>query len=190
MVIYYWSRFEAWLSLVERCVRDAEVASSNLVASTHFSLCLKKWPHGQAVKTTPSHGVNSGSIPDEVIESRIKAKKTPEQLLWCFCFYVIENYVPSYKNAPRGCAPQKREPDFCFLSEIRFSFFSWASGIRTLECRSQSPVPYRLAMAQWFSQYKCLSIISDYCEKSNSFTFQIHQNPTFSESLDSVDVPH
>ncbi len=24
---------EAWLSLVERCVRDAEVASSNLVAS-------------------------------------------------------------------------------------------------------------------------------------------------------------
>ncbi len=25
--------FEAWLSLVERCVRDAEVASSNLVAS-------------------------------------------------------------------------------------------------------------------------------------------------------------
>ena len=26
--------FEAWLSLVERCVRDAEVASSNLVATT------------------------------------------------------------------------------------------------------------------------------------------------------------
>ena len=31
---------EAWLSLVERCVRDAEVASSNLVATT---------------KNTPSH---------------------------------------------------------------------------------------------------------------------------------------
>ena len=31
---------EAWLSLVERCVRDAEVASSNLVATT---------------KKTPSH---------------------------------------------------------------------------------------------------------------------------------------
>ncbi len=29
--------FEAWLSLVERCVRDAEVASSNLVASI---LCM------------------------------------------------------------------------------------------------------------------------------------------------------
>lgn len=26
--------FDAWLSLVEHCVRDAEVASSNLVAST------------------------------------------------------------------------------------------------------------------------------------------------------------
>ena len=26
--------FEMWLSLVERCVRDAEVASSNLVIST------------------------------------------------------------------------------------------------------------------------------------------------------------
>ena len=33
---------EAWLSLVERCVRDAEVASSNLVASIHFSLFYEK----------------------------------------------------------------------------------------------------------------------------------------------------
>ena len=53
----------AWLSLVERCVRDAEVASSNLVASTYKMLR----PVGQAVKTTPSHGVNPGSIPGEVI---------------------------------------------------------------------------------------------------------------------------
>ena len=29
--------FVAWLSLVERCVRDAEVASSNLVASIYFN---------------------------------------------------------------------------------------------------------------------------------------------------------
>ena len=28
-------KIDAWLSLVERCVRDAEVASSNLVASTN-----------------------------------------------------------------------------------------------------------------------------------------------------------
>ena len=40
-VLYYWSRFEAWLSLVERCVRDAEVASSNLVASI-----LASWSSG------------------------------------------------------------------------------------------------------------------------------------------------
>ena len=32
---------------------------------------------------------------------------------------------------------------------ISLSFFeTWASWIRTSECRSQSPVPYRLAMAQ------------------------------------------
>ena len=32
--LYYTTKgIEAWLSLVERCVRDAEVASSNLVAS-------------------------------------------------------------------------------------------------------------------------------------------------------------
>ena len=54
-------RIEAWLSLVERCVRDAEVASSNLVASMRII-----WPVGQAVKTTPSHGVNPGSIPGQV----------------------------------------------------------------------------------------------------------------------------
>ena len=28
---------DAWLSLVERCVRDAEVAGSNPVASTYYS---------------------------------------------------------------------------------------------------------------------------------------------------------
>ncbi len=42
--------------MVERCVRDAEVACSNHVASIFR-------PVGQAVKTTPSHGVNPGSIP-------------------------------------------------------------------------------------------------------------------------------
>ena len=49
---------EAWLSLVERCVRDAEVAGSNPVASTCHSRSV-----GQAVKTPPSHGGNRGSIP-------------------------------------------------------------------------------------------------------------------------------
>ena len=58
---------EAWLSLVERCVRDAEAASSNLVASIGKNYLLR--PVGQAVKTTPSHGVNPGSIPGLVIET-------------------------------------------------------------------------------------------------------------------------
>ena len=43
--------------MVERCVRDAEVASSNLVAS------IVTRSVGQAVKTPPSHGGNRGSIP-------------------------------------------------------------------------------------------------------------------------------
>ena len=68
-------KFEVWLSLVERCVRDAEAASSNLVASIILSKTVKRGlahidlirPRGQAVKTTPSHGVIPGSIPGEVI---------------------------------------------------------------------------------------------------------------------------
>ena len=36
----------AWLSLVERCVRDAEVASSNLVASTYLNT-KACWSSGQ-----------------------------------------------------------------------------------------------------------------------------------------------
>ena len=55
--IYTLQGNEAWLSLVERCVRDAEVASSNLVAS------IVARSVGQAVKTPPSHGGNRGSIP-------------------------------------------------------------------------------------------------------------------------------
>ena len=62
--MYYTTKgIEAWLSLVERCVRDAEVACSNHVAS----ITPEIWPVGQAVKTTPSHGVNPGSIPGQVI---------------------------------------------------------------------------------------------------------------------------
>ena len=52
------TEFEVWLSLVERCVRDAEAASSNLVTSI--------WPCSQAVKTSPSHGEGPGSIPGKV----------------------------------------------------------------------------------------------------------------------------
>ena len=70
--MYYTTKgIEAWLSLVERCVRDAEAACSNHVASIHL------WPDGQAAKTTPSHGVNPGSIPGQVIDGRLLHKRQP-----------------------------------------------------------------------------------------------------------------
>ena len=60
-------QFEAWLSLVERSVRDAEAASSNLVASIRSEKSMQQVrPIGQAVKTEPSHGSNPGSIPGSV----------------------------------------------------------------------------------------------------------------------------
>lgn len=46
------------------------VAGSSPVVSTFSkNIVISIRPHGQAVKTTPSHGVNSGSIPDEVTET-------------------------------------------------------------------------------------------------------------------------
>ena len=43
--------------------------SSPVVSIFSKNIIISIRPHGQAVKTTPSHGVNSGSIPDEVIKS-------------------------------------------------------------------------------------------------------------------------
>ena len=45
IILFNVIEIEAWLSLVERCVRDAEVASSNLVASTYKSKAC--WSSGQ-----------------------------------------------------------------------------------------------------------------------------------------------
>ncbi len=76
-ILYYtMGDVEAWLSLVERCVRDAEAASSNLVAS------IPSGPVGQAVKTTPSHGVNPGSIPGEVIRCKMLWSDSEHLFLW------------------------------------------------------------------------------------------------------------
>ena len=44
--------------------RKFESCRLDVLCSIHHGF----WPHGQAVKTTPSHGVNPGSIPGEVIE--------------------------------------------------------------------------------------------------------------------------
>ena len=51
--------------MVERRVRDAEAASSNLVASI-----VSKRPISQAAKTSPSHGEGPGSIPGLVTARR------------------------------------------------------------------------------------------------------------------------
>ena len=70
--LYYTTKgIEAWLSLVERCVRDAEAACSNHVASIYLR------PDGQAAKTTPSHGVNPGSIPGQVMMIRLLLRQQP-----------------------------------------------------------------------------------------------------------------
>ena len=70
--LYYTTKgIEAWLSLVERCVRDAEAACSNHVASIYLR------PDGQAAKTTPSHGVNPGSIPGQVMMARLLLRQQP-----------------------------------------------------------------------------------------------------------------
>ncbi len=80
-ILYYtMGDVEAWLSLVERCVRDAEAASSNLVASIGKNYLLR--PVGQAVKTTPSHGVNPGSIPGEVIRCKMLWSDSEHLFLW------------------------------------------------------------------------------------------------------------
>ena len=40
-------------------------------------LDLVTWPVGQAVKTTPSHGVNPGSIPGQVTDGMVVALQQP-----------------------------------------------------------------------------------------------------------------
>ena len=46
---------EAWLSLVERCVRDAEVARSNLVASTILMWRKRYYAHKRLCKAICGH---------------------------------------------------------------------------------------------------------------------------------------
>ena len=84
---------EAWLSLVERCVRDAEVASSNLVASILYKHI---WPVGQAVKTTASHAVNPGSIPGQVTY-RVLWKSF--QSIFCKAASVAQSVEQRIRNA-------------------------------------------------------------------------------------------
>ena len=73
-------KFEVWLSLVERCVRDAEAASSNLVTSIR--------PCSQAVKTSPSHGEGPGSIP-----GKVRITKNHGRVPWFFVMQGTEQMI-------------------------------------------------------------------------------------------------
>ena len=43
----------------------------------------QRWPDGQAAKTTPSHGVNPGSIPGQVTDVvRLLQMQRPYFILW------------------------------------------------------------------------------------------------------------
>ncbi len=51
------------------------------------------------------------------------------------------------------CIIQTQPSDIQKSSDPQITaFFSWASQIRTGDCRSQSPVPYRLAIAQYYEK--------------------------------------
>ncbi len=78
---------EAWLSLVERCVRDAEVASSNLVAS--IPAC---WSSGQ----------------DDALSRRKPGfdSRTGHEAVWNsiqLLFYVYHSFINTRK--PQGLPP-------------------------------------------------------------------------------------
>ena len=76
--------------MVERCVRDAEAVGSNPVAS--ITLINDIRPIGQAVKTTPSHGVNPGSIPGLVI--------TEEACHGLLFYFIAESRMLSDQRTP------------------------------------------------------------------------------------------
>ena len=126
MVLYLRSRerkqiairnIEAWLSLVERCVRDAEVAGSNPVASIIF------WLVGQAVKTPPSHGGNRGSIPLRAIKRNAS---------WMHSFFVISKCYLKIESCSAGfsacggsrsdkfysAAVRSTRSAFCFIGNV------------------------------------------------------------------------
>ena len=68
------------------------------------------------------------SIP-AIIHSERAGIRTPDNLIKSQVLYHL-SYTPSYYSIVPACTQA-----------------NWASWIRTSECRSQSPVPYRLAIA-------------------------------------------
>ena len=78
VVIWYLSLIgDAWLSLVERCVRDAEVAGSNPVASTYYSHLFEV---AFLVPATGSGAQNPGGPGDLRLVVKCDTEKA---ILWC-----------------------------------------------------------------------------------------------------------
>ena len=74
--------FEAWLSLVERCVRDAEVASSNLVASIFCSFTENAGIAQQVEHFTRNEGVVSSNLISSLI-AKARDRDGHELLFLC-----------------------------------------------------------------------------------------------------------
>ena len=138
--------------MVERCVRDAEVACSNHVASI---LSQNIRPVGQAVKTTPSHGVNPGSIPGQVTEKRFEIRIS----FFFFCFYflflqhshsplhIILTAIEFFQQSPCSLFHFLSPINVSFLSAQLFNFFQKLSYFFSLAFSSKSfyTIPVR-----WF----------------------------------------
>ena len=67
--------------MVEHSAVNRVVVGSSPTRGAYESYMIITGPHGQAVKTSPFHGGNSGSIPDGVT---IQAREFPG-----FCFILI-----------------------------------------------------------------------------------------------------
>ena len=64
-------------------------------------------------------------------------------------FFVIDGVVEQRRIEPYRYPPEKNQGlPLCATTPEK----NWANWIRTNECRSQSPVPYRLAMAHYVLQ--------------------------------------
>ncbi len=59
----------AWLSLVERCVRDAEIGGSNPLAPTRL--------HNTRCKSQPSRDINNGFSNAHFIQVKKRAPSAP-----------------------------------------------------------------------------------------------------------------
>ena len=114
-IILQWY-FEVWLSLVERCVRDAEVASSNLVAS--IPACWSSGQDDALSRRKPGFDSRSGH-------------KKSKQIMLAFC-YILLCYI-LLSEIFRDCSPSVP-----YGSSMRFSV-SLSTSSRNSSSRPSCP---------------------------------------------------